>query len=58
MKLMSVSLVAIIICTFVACNWLPDSLQDSMLEEQIEDKIQDETGVKVDLTGESPEKVK
>lgn len=46
----------LILCPLVAScqaiSWLPD---DNAVEEMIEDQIMDSTGVKVDISGSSPE---
>lgn len=34
---------------------LPDHHEDSLLEEMLEDKIEKETGIKLDLSKDSPE---
>lgn len=34
---------------------IPDDHEDSMIEEMIEHKIEQETGLKIDLTKDSPE---
>lgn len=39
-----------------SCNWIPKAYQDNPIEEEVEDYIEEKSGIKIDFTGNSPEK--